>query len=97
MLAGFEAVILVIGEAAIRLNDDAVRLCPGALWPEIRGIGNWLRHQYDRVDLPTLWHKVQDDLPRLTDAISSALRPSASKLPEHRSHETEDFRKRLDD
>ena len=73
MIAAVERKLLVISEAAIRLKDDAARLCPGAPWPEIRGIGNWLRHQYDRVDLETLWNTVQDDLPALGSAVGRAL------------------------
>ena len=34
-----------ISEAAIRLGNDAERLCPGPEWRDIRGLGNWLRHQ----------------------------------------------------
>ena len=41
-IGAVERMLLVISEAAIRLKDDAARLCPGAPWPEIRGIGNWL-------------------------------------------------------
>jgi uncharacterized protein with HEPN domain len=36
-----------ISEAAIRLGPQAETLCPGPAWPDIRGLGNWLRHQYD--------------------------------------------------
>jgi len=42
-----------ISEAAARLGEDAEKLCPGAPWRDIRGIWNWLRHQYDRIDLET--------------------------------------------
>ena len=77
-IAAVERKLLVISEAAIRLKDDAVRLCPGASWPEIRGIGNWLRHQYDRVDLETLWNTVQDDLPSLGALVKQALANEAA-------------------
>jgi uncharacterized protein with HEPN domain len=65
----------VISEAAIRLKEDAARLCPGLPWPEIRGIGsNWVRHQYDRVDLETLWkNMLQDDLPPLSTSVRRAV------------------------
>jgi uncharacterized protein with HEPN domain len=29
-------------------------LCPGLPWRDIRGIGNWLRHQYDQVDVDSI-------------------------------------------
>jgi uncharacterized protein with HEPN domain len=80
-IAAVERKLLVISEAAIRLKDDAARLCPGAPWPEIRDIGNWLRHQYDRVDLETLWNTVQDDLPPLSASVRRALSSPATKGP----------------
>ena len=74
-IAAVERKLLVISEAAIRLKEDAAKLCPGLPWPEIRGIGNWLRHQYDRVDLETLWNTLQDDLPPLSASVRRALNP----------------------
>ena len=34
-IAAVERKLLVISEAAIRLREDAARLCPGLPWPEI--------------------------------------------------------------
>jgi uncharacterized protein with HEPN domain len=33
-----------ICEAAVRLGDQTPALMPGLPWPDIRGLGNWLRH-----------------------------------------------------
>ena len=33
-----------------RLGPQAEELCPGIPWRDIRGIGNLLRHGYDRID-----------------------------------------------
>jgi len=71
--AAVERKLLVLSEAAIRLKDDAETLCPGLPWRDIRGIGNWLRHQYDRVELETIWNTIQDDLPPLKKAVETAL------------------------
>jgi uncharacterized protein with HEPN domain len=38
-----------IGEAAKKLGSDAEELCPEIPWPNIRGLGNVLRHEYDMV------------------------------------------------
>jgi len=65
----------VISEAAVRLGEDGERLCPGPPWGDIRGIGNWLRHQYDRIELDTVWKTVQDDLPKLKASVQRALAP----------------------
>jgi len=57
-VAAVERKLLLISEAAVRLGDDAEHLRPGLPWRNIRGIGNWLRHRYDRVDVETLWNTV---------------------------------------
>lgn len=71
--AAVERKMLTISEAAIRLKDDAGILCPGVPWRDIRGIGNWLRHQYDRVEVEVVWNTMQDDLPGLKAAVQQAL------------------------
>ncbi|MFP5205652.1 MAG: DUF86 domain-containing protein [Acidobacteriota bacterium] len=71
--AAVERKFLVISEAAVRLGDDAERLCAGVPWSEIRGIGNWLRHAYDRVDPEIVWDTIRIDLPPLAAAIDRAL------------------------
>ena len=77
--AAVERMLQVISEAAIRLKDEAEIVCPGVPWREVRGIGNWLRHQYDRVDVETIWNTIQDDLPSLKAAVERALaRPAGS-------------------
>ena len=68
-----ERSLQIISEAAIRLGDKAQSLCPGVPWNEIRGIGNWLRHQYDKVDLQTVWHTASVDVPRLKASVETAL------------------------
>jgi uncharacterized protein with HEPN domain len=72
-IAAVERKLLVISEAAIRLSDEAEALCPGLPWRDIRGIGNWLRHQYDAVDAEAVWQTVIDDLPPLQAAVTDAL------------------------
>jgi uncharacterized protein with HEPN domain len=52
-VAAVERKLPLISEAAVRLGDDAESLCPGLPWRNIRGLGNWLRHQYDRTCLLT--------------------------------------------
>lgn len=65
--------MLIISEAAVRLKEDAELHCPGVPWRDIRGSGNWLRHQYDSVDLETIWNTIMDDLPPLKAAVEKAL------------------------
>ena len=67
-----------MSEADIRLGDRAEVLCPGLPWRDIRSIGNWLRHQYDRIDLETVWRTATSDLPLLKTKVSAALQRLAS-------------------
>lgn len=56
-------------EAAYRLGRRAAELMPDQPWDDIRGMGNRLRHAYDRISLDVLWNAVRHDLPDLaTDA-----------------------------
>ena len=73
MLPCRERKLLVLSEAARRLGDDAEKLRPGIPWNNIRGIGNWLRHQYDRVDPSVIWLTVERDLAPLKLAIGKTL------------------------
>jgi len=72
-IAAVERKLQVITEAAIRLGDRAEALCPGIAWRNIRGMRNWLRHQYDRVDLETVWITITVDIPTLKAAVQQAL------------------------
>ncbi len=67
-----------ICEAAKKLGSLAEELCPDIRWHGIRGFGNFLRHEYDGIELELLWVMVQRDLPPLRAAVESAL----AKLPE---------------
>jgi uncharacterized protein with HEPN domain len=49
------------------------RVLPRGPWPEIRGLGNFLRHEYDRIESERLWVIVERDLPPLKVAVRSAL------------------------
>lgn len=69
-----------ISEAAIRLGEQAAALCPGIPWHNVRGMGNWLRHQYDVIDLEIIWLTLTDKLPPLKAAVTLAL-DTQSKPP----------------
>ncbi len=63
-----------ISEAAAKLGDLASSLVPGQPWPEIRALGNRLRHEYDSIREDRLWDIVQIDLQPLCAACEDALR-----------------------
>jgi uncharacterized protein with HEPN domain len=73
-IAAVERKLQVISEAAIRMGSDAEKRLPDVAWRDIRGIGNWLRHQYERIELPVIWKTVREDLPPLKADVLRALR-----------------------
>lgn len=74
-VAAVERKLQIISEAAIRLGDEGERRCPDQPWRDIRGIGNQLRHAYERIDLEIIWNAVKDDLPSLKAAVFRAVMP----------------------
>ncbi len=73
-----------ICEAAFRLGDEAAALMPKQPWGNIRGMGNRLRHGYDRLSLSVVWAAIQDELPSLEADIREAL----TRLEPGASHPT---------
>ncbi len=62
-----------ISEAARKLGDLAEELCPTVPWPNVCAPGNFLRHEYDRVDAARVWLMIEDDLGSLKAASQRAL------------------------
>ena len=81
VVAAVERKLQIISEAAIRLGDVAERRCPDMPWRDVRGIGNQLRHAYERIDLNTIWSAVTHDLPPLKAAVLRALAPPPANPP----------------
>ena len=75
-IAAVERKLQIVSEAAVRLGSEAERRCPGLPWRDIRGIGNHLRHAYERVDLEQIWSTICDDLPVLRANAIRALNES---------------------
>jgi uncharacterized protein with HEPN domain len=72
-----------ICEAERRLGGRAADLMPGQPWSDIRGMGNRLRHAYDRLDLDIVWNTARDRLPTLAAEARQALaRPRGTGSPE---------------
>jgi uncharacterized protein with HEPN domain len=62
-----------ICEAIYRLDDEAETFLPGQPVGEIRGMGNQLRHAYDRLSLELIWATVDLRVPELAGAARQAL------------------------
>lgn len=62
-----------ISEAASKLGQTAEDLPPGHDWQAIRGIGNVLRHDYDRVALPRIWDAIEKNIRPLLEDVEAAV------------------------
>ena len=71
--AAVERELQIVTEAAHRLKPEDEHPCPEPDWRRIRGMGNILRHAYDRLDDKAVWITVKDDLPALKQAVNEAL------------------------
>lgn len=72
-VAAMERFIERVSEASRRLDPALKRREPTIPWSDIAGIGNVLRHDYDRIDLAILWNIATRDLPPLDDAVRRLL------------------------
>ena len=73
--AAVERKLQIATEALTRIGRQEMKeLCPGVDWLGARGLGNFLRHEYVRVESMRIWETVEDDLPELERAVEGALR-----------------------
>jgi uncharacterized protein with HEPN domain len=65
--------IIVIGEATKRLSLEFRNQHPQIPWKDIAEMRDILAHQYDRVNLNTLWDAIQMDIPELLTLLEPLL------------------------
>lgn len=64
---------IVLGEAANQVPDDVREQYAHLPWSEIRGMRNFLIHEYPGIDLPSTWRTIHEDLPPLKRQLQAAL------------------------
>jgi uncharacterized protein with HEPN domain len=73
----------IISEASRHLSSEARARHPEIPWTKVAGIGNVLRHDYERIAADVMWKLVQVDLPILEKACREELAAgSAREQPE---------------
>jgi len=55
----------IIGEAVVNISDDLKQNYPDVAWKEMRGMRNFVSHQYFGVELSEVWSTVINDIPFL--------------------------------
>lgn len=60
----------VVGEAARRTPNDVRAKHPAVPWAQMAGLRNRLAHEYDAVDMDSVWLTVTRDLPAILEALS---------------------------
>ncbi len=69
-----ERCLMRITEASIRLGSERLEaIAPETPLHEMRGFGNFLRHEYQRVNVEIIWLTVKNDLPLLRQRCAAAL------------------------
>jgi len=63
----------IIGEATINISDDLKRNYPDVSWKEIKGMRNFVTHQYFGVELSEIWSTVVNDIPLLKKQIQKII------------------------
>jgi uncharacterized protein with HEPN domain len=74
MVRATERALLIISEAAKALPEELTTRYPEIEWHAIRGIGNILRHEYERVEPRILWNTLTLSLPRLSPVIDRMMK-----------------------
>jgi uncharacterized protein with HEPN domain len=69
-----ERAVQIVSEAAKALPSDYLARYPDAPWTSIVGIGNILRHEYQRLDDKQLWEIATVHLPNLQPIVAQMLK-----------------------
>ncbi len=64
--------VIIIGEATKRLSSDFREKYNHIPWKDMAGMRDILAHQYDRVNINTLWDVIQSDIPELLEMIEKS-------------------------
>lgn len=74
-----ERAVEIISEAVRALPNDLLAQYPEVEWTRIAGIGNILRHEYERVDPAIMWEIATVHLPQLETVIERMLADLAKR------------------
>lgn len=65
-----ERCLEIIGEASSGVPDEIKQNYPSIPWNKLKGMRNFLAHQYDEVLEKVLWDTISQDIPKLQEQLS---------------------------
>ena len=71
----------IISEASRRLPEALKRRHPEIPWRKVAGVGNVLRHEYERIAPEVMWAVTHDDLPALETVCRDELAQETPDRP----------------
>jgi uncharacterized protein with HEPN domain len=69
----------IVSEASRHLGAEMRARHPEIPWPKVAGIGNVLRHDYERIAPDVMWKLIQIDLPTLEKACREELAAESTR------------------
>jgi uncharacterized protein with HEPN domain len=81
LLRAGERALLIISEAAKSLPNQLTARYPEVDWRAVRGLGDVLRHDYNRIDPEVIWEILIGKLPELAPVIERMIRDVGSETP----------------
>jgi uncharacterized protein with HEPN domain len=63
----------IIGEASANISDDLKQNYPDVSWKEMKGMRNFVTHQYFGVELSDIWCTIINDIPVLKKQIQKII------------------------
>lgn len=63
----------ILSEASRHIPDDVKARHESVPWPDIKVIGNYLRHEYDKIDLDVIWNIARRDIDALEPVVRAML------------------------
>jgi uncharacterized protein with HEPN domain len=81
LLRAGERALLIISEAAKSLPSQLTARYPEVDWRAVCGLGDVLRHDYNKVDPEVIWEILTGKLPELAPVIERMIRDIGSEKP----------------
>lgn len=63
----------IIGEASIHISEKTKNIYPNVAWEEMRGMRNFMTHEYFGLQLDTIWDTAVNDIPLLKAQIQDII------------------------